>query len=360
MQVWGRPGLGLGLAGVGVVVARHLFTRRSRPSSLDGQVVLITGGSRGLGFLLAMEFARRGCRVAICSRNVAALEHARQLLERQGAEAMSVQCDVADRQQVEAMVERVTARFGRVDILVNNAGIIQVGPIQNQTLEDFQRAMEVIFWGTLYPTMAVLPQMLERHSGRIVNITSIGGKVSIPHLLPYGAAKFAATGLSEGLGAELAKEGIRVVTVVPGLMRTGSHLAAEFKGQAEGEYRWFALGASLPLISMNARRAARRIVDAVARGETEPIISIPANLLARLHGLFPGATINALGLVNRLVLPGPGKATTSLTGMETHQRLASPVLSILTALGLSAARRYQQSLLAPSASGHGTSRHTTQ
>src|SRR5450759_4776995 len=114
----------------------------------------------------------------------------------------------------------------------------------------FELAMDVMYWGVLYPTLAVLPQMREHKRGRIVNITSIGGKVSIPHLLPYNSAKFAAVGLSEGLRAELAMDGVTVTTIVPGLMRTGSHINAYFKGKQEREYTWFALGASLPVISM--------------------------------------------------------------------------------------------------------------
>ena len=109
--------------------------------------------------------------------------------------------------------------------MVNNAGMIQVGPLATTTKEDFVTALDVMFWGTLYPTLAVLPQMRARGRGHIVNITSIGDLVSVPHLLPYTCAKFAAVGLSEGLRAELGPVGIRVTTVVPGLMRTGSYFS---------------------------------------------------------------------------------------------------------------------------------------
>jgi short-subunit dehydrogenase len=210
------------------------------------------------------------------------------------------------------------------------------------TVEDFETALDVMFWGVLYPTLAVLPQMRARHSGRIVNITSIGGMVSVPHLLPYNCAKFAALGLSEGLRAELGQEGIRVTTIVPGLMRTGSHLHARFQGQQEREFTWFALGASLPLISMSAERAARQIVHATRRGEAERILSLPANLLGRLHGLCPGTTTNLLSVVHRL-LPRPDDACiTSAPGMEVQQRLHSRLLNTLTGLGLAAARRLHQ------------------
>jgi short-subunit dehydrogenase len=105
--------------------------------------------------------------------------------------------------------------------LVNNAGVIQMGPVEDQSLEDFEEALGTMFYGVLMPIWSVLPQMISRGEGRIVNITSIGGKLSVPHLLPYNCAKFAAVGLSEGLRAELGRSKISVTTIVPGLMRTG-------------------------------------------------------------------------------------------------------------------------------------------
>src|SRR6185503_4123757 len=122
---------------------------------------------------------------------------------------------------------------------------------------------------------AVLPEMRARREGRIVNITSIGGKISVPHLLPYSASKFALVGLSEGLRAELAKDGIVVTTICPGLMRTGSPRNATFKGQHRAEYAWFSIGDSLPVTAMSADRAARQILTACKRGEAEVVLSVP-------------------------------------------------------------------------------------
>jgi NAD(P)-dependent dehydrogenase (short-subunit alcohol dehydrogenase family) len=174
--------------GVGAAIAGGIVVRRLTMADLTDQVVLITGGSRGLGFLLAGEFARHGCRVVICARDESELERARLDLERHNADVLAVQCDVTDPSAVERMLEKARNRFGRVDILVNNAGTIQVGPVEAMTARDFEESMRLMFWGVLYPTLTVLPDMLERKSGRIVNITSIGGKVSMPHLLPYGCA----------------------------------------------------------------------------------------------------------------------------------------------------------------------------
>jgi NAD(P)-dependent dehydrogenase (short-subunit alcohol dehydrogenase family) len=269
------------------------------------------------------------------------LARARRDLLREGPAVLAVQADVTQRADVERLVAEVVARFGRIDVLVNDAGQIEVGPLATNGPEDFARAMDVMFWGVLHPTLAVLPGMRARGQGRIVNVTSIGGKVSLPHLLPYGCAKFAAVGLSEGLRAELASSGVRVTTIVPGLMRTGSYLNAVFKGRQEAEYGWFALGAALPGLSMSAERAARAIVRATARGEAERILTLPAKLATWMHGLFPGTTADVLGVVNRVALPGAedrGRAR----GEDIEARVRAPWLRALTALGRAAAARFHE------------------
>jgi NAD(P)-dependent dehydrogenase (short-subunit alcohol dehydrogenase family) len=318
---------------------------RRRAADLSGQVVLITGGSRGLGLLLAREFGRQDCRVAICARDEAELARAADDLAQRDIDALTVRYDVSDPAQIRAMTEAVTAHFGRIDILVNNAGVIQVGPYEVMATADFEEALDVMFWPLVYTTEAVLPQMKRRGYGRIVNITSIGGTVSIPHLLPYVAAKFAATGFSHGLRAELAGQGISVTTIIPGLMRTGSHLNAFFKGHQEAEFTWFSLGASLPFISMSAERAARQIVAATRRGQAERTLSLPAVLLARLQGLLPGMTADLLGLANRLLPPAEGAGRARARGMAVQARLEPPhnrLLNALTTLGRQAAARYNQ------------------
>ncbi|MDQ6701076.1 MAG: SDR family NAD(P)-dependent oxidoreductase, partial [Acidobacteriota bacterium] len=327
-------GIGAGLLGL------KLF-RRSKEPELAGEVAIITGGSRGLGLLLAHEFAREGCRIAICARDEEELSRARQELEKRGAEVLAVRCDVTDREDVQHLIDATVRRFGQVDILVNNAGLIQVGPVQSKTIDDFDAAMKVMFWGTVYPTLTLLPEFVSRKKGRIVNITSIGGKVSVPHLLPYTCAKFAAAGFSEGLRAELAPEGITVTTIAPGLMRTGSYLNALFKGDREAESKWFSLGASLPGISISAKRAARQIVTAAKRGESERVLSSPAKLLAKFHGLFPGATSDILGLISGAILPDDNAKNRARKGSKMAG-LRSPAMSALLLLGRLAARKFNQ------------------
>jgi NAD(P)-dependent dehydrogenase (short-subunit alcohol dehydrogenase family) len=252
---------------------------------------------------------------------------------------VALPCDVTDRRQVDAMVQAAAREIGTIDVLVNNAGVIQVGPIATMTVEDFEASMATNFWGAVYTTLATLPMMHAAGRGRIVNIGSIGGKISVPHLLPYSASKFALVGFSEGLRAELAPTGILVTTVCPGLMRTGSPRNADFKGKHRAEYAWFAISDSLPGLSLDAERAARHIVEACRVGDPEVILSLPAQAAARVHGLLPGLTSEALTVAARL-LPRAGGIGTRIARGWQSESMAAP--SWLTSLGDEAARRHNQ------------------
>lgn len=275
---------------------------RERLISFRGRVVVITGGSRGLGLVLARNFAKEGARIALCSRNADELNRARYELESRGAEVLVQTCDVSKKDEVEAFMERVIATFGRIDVLVNNASIIQVGPAPEMSEVDIREAMDVNFWGSVHATYAALPQMVKQRGGRIVNVTSIGGVVAVPHLLPYSSAKFAAVGFSQGLRSEVSQYGILVTTVIPGLMRTGSFLNALFKGKTNLEAGWFSVSASLPFLSMNADRAARRIVEGTRHGKAVLTLGLPAIVARYVAAMMPGLTAQALTFVNQ-VLP---------------------------------------------------------
>ena|SRR5215217_423308 len=324
--------------GVGAAVAVRSLLRTRDEMDLRDSTVLITGASRGLGFAMAERFGRDGARVAICARSSEELAEAERHLERAGVNAFAVACDVTQSDQVASTVDLVLERFGRVDVLVNNAGVMEVGPVGTLDAAGFAEAMDTMFWGVLHPTLALIPSMRANGGGRIVNITSIGGKVSFPHLLPYNSAKFAAVGLSEGLHAELARDAIRVVTVVPGFMRTGSHVNAGFRGSPRAEYGWFSIGGTTPLTSIDADRAADRIVRATIRGEAEVTLSPQAKVAARFAGLFPGLTADVLGAVNR-VLPSARGTVERRTGAESESVVSR---SFLTILGRRAARTYHQ------------------
>ncbi len=313
----------LAVAGFALYALSRLPSR-----NLKGEVVLITGGSRGLGLAMAEWFARAGAKLVLAARNTAELDDARNLLVERGAtssldDVLLVPTDLTVDDQIQTLISTAVAHFGQIDVLVNNAALIDVGPFEDQTIGAFERAMELNFFASLKTIQAALPHMLERFRSRgetsaIVNISSIGGKFGVPHLLPYVAAKFAITGLSEGLHAELRHKGVRVTTVCPGLMRTGSAGQAQFSGDAEAEYKWFALSATTPGVATTAEHAAKRIVSAVRRGAAEITITPQAWIGARANGIAPGVTAWVSSLANQYLLPQPTGNATLRSGKDVR------------------------------------------
>jgi NAD(P)-dependent dehydrogenase (short-subunit alcohol dehydrogenase family) len=267
-------------------------------------VVLITGGSRGLGLVLARQFCAEGARVALLARDPDELARARAELLQRGGEVLNISCDLLDRAQSEAAVEQVVDHFGGLDVLINNAGIIEIGPLEHMRREDFERSMNLHFWAPFNLIMKAIPHLRRRGEGRIVNIASIGGRMAVPHLAPYSASKFALVGLSDALRAELARDRIHVTTVAPGLMRTGSHVHAKFKGDHQAEYTWFSISAALPFGSIKAERAAAQIITACRHGI--PALTMPLTTRAAMIGnaLFPNTAGHMMKIANA-VLPSP-------------------------------------------------------
>ncbi len=317
------------LAGAGLVGGLVLLNALRPRYDFRDKTVLIVGGSRGLGLVMARLLAAEGARIVICARDAGELLRAQTELEETGAAVGAVACDASDHAEIERAVAEARSHFGPIDVLINNAGIIRVGPLELQTQQDFEEAMQIHFWAPFYATQAVLPEMKQRGSGRIVNISSIGGRVAVPHLASYCASKFALVGLSSAMRTELVQHGVYVTTVCPGLMRTGSHINAEFKGQNEKEFALFSIMDGLPVTSVSAENAARQILNAVRRGDAELTISIQAKLAARFNAVFPETTAGILELVNRF-LPGPGAAdTTAYTGLESTSDISPSFVTSL-------------------------------
>ena len=319
----------LGSAAVGAVLFAQAWRRRSDYDFL-GKSIVITGGSRGLGLVMARELADAGARLTLIARDAEELDRAvADIRERQPfAEVVAAPGDVRRRYDVERAMAQARERFGRVDVLINNAGIIQVGPLDHMKLADYQDSLDTHFWGPLYGILAVLPYMREQGEGRIVNISSIGGRIAVPHLVPYSAGKFALAGLSDGLRYELAQHNILVTTVCPGLMRTGSPLNASFKGRHEEEFAWFAISDSLPLATIDATRAAHRILEACRRGDAELVITPQARLAILARTVAPELFASAMSLINQL-LPQPGGADgdTIRPGRESQSDVAPSKLT---------------------------------
>ncbi|MFF2655283.1 SDR family NAD(P)-dependent oxidoreductase [Streptomyces sp. NPDC058045] len=325
---------------------------------MTGLTSVVTGGSRGLGLLLADALAARGGQVTIAARDRSELDRGARLLRDRGRHRVrTAVCDVRDRAAVRELLRSTAEACGGIDVVIANAGVIQVAPAQDLAPGQFEEAMNTMFGGALHTSYEALPHLRRSpHGGRLALIGSVGGLVTPPHLLPYACAKSAVAALGEGLNAELAAEGVSVTTVHPGLMRTGSHLQAEFGGDRRKEFGWFSALAGTPGLSMNAERAAERIVSAVGHRRTRLVLTPLAKAAGAAHGIAPSATIRLTSLTARL-LPAPAGHTELGKGDTVHpptRGLAARLQSWGSALNDRASYAYNQRPSAPGRDGSGT------
>jgi short-subunit dehydrogenase len=276
--------------------------------SYRDKVALITGGSRGLGLEIARQICSSGGKVALIARDAEELARAKTDLDRFATEVLTVQCDLLETAQIQSAVQQTLQRFGKIDILINNAGIIEIGPVEHLKLKDFDRAMRLHFWAPYILYFLIAPHMRASGGGRIVNISSIGGRIAVPHMAAYSASKFALTGFSDAIRTELARDNIFVTTVTPGLMRTGSHVHAKFKGDHAAEYKWFDWSRQIPFASISVERAARKILSACRRGKPNLVMPWTVYFIIAANALFPNLTARVMKIANRSMPPRVSKS----------------------------------------------------
>jgi NAD(P)-dependent dehydrogenase (short-subunit alcohol dehydrogenase family) len=187
---------------------------------LKDQVALVTGGGRGIGRCIALTFAREGAHVAVAARTRPEVESVRTEIEALGRSGLAGVCDVTDRDQIARLAAEVQGRLGTITILVNNAGI--AASVKTADMEDalWERILRVNLTGTYLCTKAVLPGMLDRGYGRIINIVSTGGKVGFLYSAAYCASKHGVLGFTRALALEVARRGVTVNAICPGFVQT--------------------------------------------------------------------------------------------------------------------------------------------
>jgi 3-oxoacyl-[acyl-carrier protein] reductase len=193
---------------------------KSENLPLSGAVAVVTGGSRGIGLAIARRLAKLGARVCICGRDAAHLEAATAELRRDGAKILAVPADVSRASDIRALVERTQRELGPIDILVNNAGTYRSGPIHQLTESDWDAVLDTNLKSVFLVSGAVIPSMIERKRGHIINISSLAGKNAFAGGGIYCASKWGLQGLTACMGEDLRAYGIRVASICPGTVAT--------------------------------------------------------------------------------------------------------------------------------------------
>lgn len=291
--------------------AGWLAVQKIKSDSFEGHSAVITGGSRGLGLALAKVLVKEGAHVTLLARDVTELAKAQQILMSLNgpvAHVHSIVCDVTEKDSLQRALNEVAEKFGGIDLLINNAGAITVGPWETMEQKDFEAQMNLHVYAPMNAIRFSLPFLRRSNSGkRIVNICSMGGRVAVPHMLPYDTSKFALAGFSQGVAAELASEGISVTTIYPTLMRTGSPIQAVFKGNQEKEFAWFQAGDIFPGLSMDADQAAQKIIEAARERRWELMPSILGHVRQTAAAFFPEIVGKIMSFMGSLMPAGESR-----------------------------------------------------
>ena len=252
--------------------------------------VLITGASQGIGKATALLFAQKGYNLVLASRRVAPLTATAQEVQALGTKVLSVPCDVKEAQQVANLVNKALTEYGSIDVLINNAGIYSSGTVEDFLLEDWHQTIDTNLWGYIHTIHALLPAMIAKGSGTIVNVISIGGKVPIPYLVPYSTSKFALRGLTEAMHSELKPKGIHVCGVYPSVIKSSLMERAIFRGKDEQdiEARRNQLNQVLNIPVIEKPEDVAKAIWYVVKNQRSEVLVGSAKLSTAAYSLFPG------------------------------------------------------------------------
>lgn len=250
--------------------------------------VLITGASQGIGKATALLFAREGYDLILAARERQHLDAVAQEIQQFGRSALVVPTDTRQPEQVEHLVRQAIDRYGVIDILINNAGIYSSGPVEQYSVADWHEVLDTNLWGYIHLIQAVLPHMLSRGQGTIVNLASISGKVPVPYLVPYTTSKFAIAGLTEAMQAELSPKGIQVCGIYPNLIKSDFMERAQFVG-TDAQARREQLETVLKAPGIERPEDVAKAIWSAVQHHREEVLVGTAKVSKAAYNLLPGA-----------------------------------------------------------------------
>lgn len=254
------------------------------------RTAIITGASQGIGRATALKFASHGYDLVLAARQPDRLDQIADEIRAMGRTVLAVSTDVRDAKQVEHLIQQAVANFGIIDVLINNAGIFALGPVEAFSLEDWQQIIDTNLWGYIHTIHALLPHFLSQNKGIIVNISSIGGIEPIPYQVPYTVSKYAVTGLTQSLRAELSPKGIHVCGIYPNFIRSRIIERTIFRDKdkqgADNRYNLVNRAIHSPILE-KPEDVAKAIWNAVEHQRSDILVG-SANLSQIVYRFFPG------------------------------------------------------------------------
>lgn len=252
------------------------------------KLCVITGAGAGIGRATARALARQGARLVISDINKSAIEETAALITDAGGQVEAHQLDVSNRAAVFDLAGQIIADYKQVDMVLNNAGIANIAPVETLTIEDFERVMNVDFWGVVHGTQAFLPHFISRNAGHIANISSIFGWIGVPNQGAYNSAKFAVHGFTEALRQEMNGSGVKVSCIHPGGIDTNiARNSILPQGEDTAERREEIAQTFKSMVKSTPDQAAQTIINGVARGKARILIGRDARMVDIIRRLFP-------------------------------------------------------------------------
>ena len=248
--------------------------------NFNDKIILVTGASTGIGRCVALDYAKEGADVVISARSVDKLEVLKGEIENAGRKAWAIPADLSIKGEAARLIDEAMKQTGRIDILVNNAGIGYVEIVPDLNIEKAREMFEINFWSVVETTQCVLPHMLKRGSGQIINVSSIAGKRALPASSMYNATKFALEGFTESLRVELYRSGIQVISVCPSVTETEFFDHPYVKDSPLREQ-------SNRLPRMSAEGVSRALIRASIKGKRDIHLTWLGWLAVRLNPLVP-------------------------------------------------------------------------
>lgn len=263
------------------------------PKNLQEKVALVTGAASGIGRALSLELARWGAHLILVDRNEVGLAEVARLIRPMGREVACIGADLSTKEGINQCARRAIRQMGQVDILVNNAGIMPLGPVSAMSLPDWEKVLDINVWAPVRMNNLLLPHMISRGHGHIVNVASIAGLLPVPGMTAYVLSKFAVVGYTEALRAEISGEGIDVTCICPGFTRTG---LAQTKGYGTGGMQEF--GARLmEIVGASPERVALQMVRAIRHRKGLSTPGTAGTILPNLMRLSPAFMTGVMGRV---------------------------------------------------------------
>jgi short-subunit dehydrogenase len=280
-------------AAIGGFKVFQAIARKSRRRSLKDQVVVITGASTGIGKAYAIALAKAGAKIVLAARTTGKIEDlAEEIKIKYNVDTLAVTTDISKEDEARELIEKALDKFGHIDILINNAGIASYGYFHNNNIEDLKKIMDVNFWGAVYCTHAVIPSMIKRGKGKIVNISSFVGKRAVPVMAGYSASKYAMGGFSESLRVEVKKYGIDVTVIYPTSTRT------ELVNNAV-DNKNIKFGSN---IGMTSERVARETINAILDNKRDHVIGIGENIALSINNTFPSLVDSVMTIAPKFLI----------------------------------------------------------